>query len=106
MSEDYDGHLLYSDSTLNHIFMAMIECIMTAGGDGCGVVVSKNYEYYASKFEEYLKATDMLGDWERTDGVGFVNYFSEPEDNMSFCSSRVEMVGGISGWEEIVVELM
>lgn len=102
LSDEYDGHLLYSDSTLNHIFMVVIECILIAGGDGSGVVISNNYKYYASKFEMYLKATDMSGDWERSDGDDFINYRSHPEDNISFFPVGRDAVG----WEEIVVELM
>lgn len=102
MTDEFDGHFLYSDSTLNHIFIVMIECIMIAGGDGSGVVVSSNYEYYAYKFEEYLRAVDSFGEWSKHIGVGFINYSCDPEDNISFISSR-ELV---AGWEEIVVELM
>lgn len=104
MAEEYDGHELYSDQTLNALFGVILECVDTAGGDGSGMVVSENYRYYADKFYRYLNLvtmSDRMGEWERSDGDDYVT-FQFYQDGVIFAKTR----SSVAGWEEIVVELM
>jgi hypothetical protein len=71
MKDDY--------TNLKDLFMLSYNMMFASSGDGCSMLVNKNYEFFADKYEEWAKANNLYDGFHRANNNGYINFYRDQE---------------------------
>ena len=71
MQDDY--------TNLKDLFMLAYNMMFASSGDGCSMIVNKNYEILADKYEEWAKINDLYDGFDRSNHANYINFYRDQE---------------------------
>jgi hypothetical protein len=64
---------------LKDLFKLAYNMMFASSGDGCSMIVNKNYEFFADKYEKWAKENNLYDDFNRGDHSNYVNFYRDQE---------------------------